>query len=713
MADPRVNAYAEWLVSNKAKAGTPEFDTVVKAYTQLRSNATPEAQPDPYAKMSLEDVKKQYRTSRATGADQGTLSRLSDAYVSKEQQQGGFGLALDDTLRQVARGVPVIGGALDEASAALNTLGGGDYQENLDYQRARDRFMENKAPVLTTGLQVAGGVASGVGAARALGLGTGAAQTTRLMPTVSQALGAGAAGAGIGAADMYARGEGEGRVPNAAIGAVFGGVLGTAAPYIGAAASAGTQRILNFLSSDAALRQLGISREAANVLIRQLSTDDTLTNTGAARIRASGPDAMLVDAGQSATNLLDTAMQRSGPGSTAARQAVEQRATQANQGITQSLDQTFGAPVGVETRQAGIRNSTAAARGNAYDAAYDQPIDFNTPHGQQLAADVERLRNSAPWAITEAQNEIAMRGEQPTMVRILDRATRALNSAATRGERGGAMRGNTPLGDAAGRLAQDIRTSLRAAVPEYGVALDTAADPIRRIQATEFGATLLSPRVTREQVIEELRGMTGPERRAVMSGVRDQIDEITANVKAMASDPNVDARQLRETIKAMSSQAARHKVESVVGQAQSRAFYGQLGRFARAAELRASVAVNSRTFGRQAVDAQVKAMSEPGVIGMALEGHPVQAAKKLLQRMTGMTPERRLEMEDRIYGEIANALTRVRGTQAETMLLRLRAAVQARSANHAGARAVGQTVGGAVAGSGAGTLHSVLPQPSN
>jgi hypothetical protein len=238
-------------------------------------------------------------------------------------------------------------------------------------------------------------------------------------------------------------------------------------------------------------------------------------------------------------------------------------------------------------------------------------------------------------------------------------------------------------------------------VPEYGVALDTAADPIRRVQATEFGATILNPKVTRERVAEELRGMTGPERRAAMNGIRDQIDEVVANVKGMASDPNIDARQLREVLKSLSSPAARQKVETLVGRDAAGRFFQQIGQFGRAAELRASVATNSRTFGRSAVDAQVKAQTEPGVIGMALEGNVPGAIKKVIQTFTRMTPERRLAAEDRIYGEIANALTTVRGTAAQTSLNRLRAAIQASSGNYAGARAIGATAGRGTAGAGA------------
>lgn len=710
MADPRLDAYANWLVQNQDKQGTPEFETVATAYKGLRGNgqAAPAAQADPYAGKSTDDILKSYHAARMAGADDKTLARIADAYVSAEHNNastiGKIGLAADEVARQLANGVPIIGGALDEGSAYLNTLGGGDYQENLDYQRARDRWAQRAAPVTTAALNVAGGVASGVAAAPLLGAGAGSSS----VPLALKVAGGAAAGVPIGAADAFLRAEGDQRGTAAAIGGATGGLLGAAVPLAGAGFSAGARRVFDYLSSDQAIRKLGISRQAADILIRQLQTD--LTPQGAGRIAAAGPDAMVADAGPAASNLLDTALQRSGPSSTAARDAIESRVTNANQQLRGTLDQTLGAPVGVETRQAGIRQSTAGARQQAYDAAYDQPIDFNTPAGQQLAADIRRLQEYAPWAIDEAKTEIGLRGEKPTLVRILDRATRALNTAAFRDVRGGALRGNTPIGDASGGLSNDIRASLREAVPEYATALDTAADPISRVQATEFGATILNPNVTREQVAQQLAGMGGGERRAVMQGLRDQIDEVMANVKQVASDPNSDAGQLRETLKKVSSQAARAKIEAVLGQNASRAFYGQVGRFARAMELRASVTTNSRTFGRQSVDQQVKQQLEPGILGSLLEGSPVQAGKKIIQRLTGVSPERRLQLQDQIYGEIARALTTVRGQDAQRYLTVLRRALETQAPNTAGSTAVGRLGQAATAGAVPATVNQVLPR---
>lgn len=687
------------------------------------------APADPYSGKSLEELKRTYRGSKLVDTGDGTRRKIMDAYVAKQAQEGGFMYALDDVGRQLAKGVPVIGGALDEANAAVasvlpEALGGAPYEESLEYQRARDRFREAQNPESSAAVQLAGGIGGTLAGARALGVPLSGSSA---VPLSYRMAGGVAAGLPIGAADGFARGEGgaTNRSTNAMFGGLVGGTVGAVAPVVGQTVSSGVQRVRDFLTSDAVLSRLGISREAANVLIRQLGTDDTLSGTGAARIRQGGPDAMVADAGPAAANLLDTALERSGPGSTAARNAIEQRATTANQRLTQTMDQTFGRPVGVETRQAGIRQGTAGARRTAYDDAYDQPIDYASAGGRE----VEGLLGRVPQeAVNQANRLMRVEGQQSRQimarvnpdgtvafermpdVRQLDYLTRALNEVAAGAEGQGALRGTTAAGRAYGGLATEIRQRLRTLVPEYGQALDIAADPIRRVQATEFGATILNPRVTREQVARQFAGMGGGERRAAISGLRDQIDEIAANVKEMASDPNIDARQLRETFKALSSQAARQKITTAIGQPAARVFYSQVGRSVRALELRASVARNSRTFGRQATDAQVKAQTEPGVIGLALEGEIPRAVKKVIQGLTGMTPERRLAAEDRLYGEIADALTRVRGTQAEQYLNRLRQAVQARSANRNAGRQIGNTAAGVVIGAPATPLDRLTPR---
>ena len=688
---------------------------------QVQSQHQAPAPTDPYANKSPEEIAKQYRQAKLLDAGDAVLGNLSDAYVRREEQTasplGRFGLGVDDAIRTAARGVPIIGGALDEANAGLSSLMGGNYSEALDYQRARDRRAD-KVPG-STAVQLAGGVAGTMAGMSALGVPLGVGSK---IPLAQRALFGAAVGAPVGAADMFARGEGgvENRAMNAAAGGAIGAATGAAAPVVGSVVGAGAQRLADYLTSDAAIARLGINRQTANVLLRQLGIDDTLTGAGSLRIAAAGPNSMVADAGPAASNLLDTALQRSGPGATAARQAIEQRATNANLGFENTLNQTLGAPLGVETRQAAIRTGSAAARGAAYDAAYARPIDYASQTGQDLQSLFKRIPGEA-WGYANKLMKLA--GDKSKQiavdvaddgsvtlktlpdVRQLDYVKRALDAAATSGEGQGALGGQTAMGRAFQNLSGDLRNTLKQAVPEYGQALDTAADPISRVKATEFGSDLLSPKVTREQVATKMANMGGAERRSAMSGLRDAIDEITANVRSVASDPNMDARQLRAGLDRLSSDAVRQKIAYVIGQAKADQFFRQVGQLSKAMELRASVTRGSQTFARASADAQVQAQTRPGALGLLLEGRPVQALQKGIQHVTGRTPEQVLAQQDQIYGQIADALTRVRGPQAQQFLRNLQAAINARSASNRFGNAAGTLGGYAAAGTAPGAVN--------
>jgi hypothetical protein len=672
--------------------------------------ASPRAKPDPFQGKGLDELKQMYR-SAGPGSALAPRS-IMDAYVNKEADEGGFGYALDDVGRQLAKGVPVVGGALDEINAGTNALMGGNYDETLEYNRARDRLREKLNPESSAAVQLAGGIAGTAAGARYLPMGVGDVARPLLQRS---AIGA-AAGVPVGAADFFARGEGgfNERAMDAGLGGLVGGSLGAIAPGVGALVSPVVRNLMNLLSSDAALSRLGISRSAANVLLRQLSTDDTLSGAGAARIAEGGPDAMLADAGPAATNLLDTALERSGPGSTAARQRIEQRAAGANTNLTAEMDQTLGAPVGVDARQEAIRRGSSAQRSSEYNAAYDAPIDYASPEGQQLEAMLERVdpraleyANSLMRKEGLASRQIrftvnadgTVRAQRMPDVRQWDYITQSLQEAAYGTETRGALGGLTRAGRVDRNTAQEARGLLRQLVPEYGQALNTASDVIGRIEGLEVGEGLLSTKVTRDALARDLRGMSAGERQSVRAGLRDELEEIAANVSRMASDPNIEARELRETLQKLTSRAARDKISLVVGDPQrANALYSQIGRAMRALELRASVARNSRTFGRKATDEQVKAQLEPGIVGLAMQGEVPRAAKKLIQKLSGMTPERQLALEDRLYGEISDALTRVRGTAAERYLQQLQRALAARTSSRTRGYAAGERAGRAVVG---------------
>jgi hypothetical protein len=104
--------------------GTPAtaIDKAMKAYTQSAKPAAPS-----YAKMDLAGIQAEYQRARKAGADDKTLASIADAYVQKEQAERSTGLtgvvnAADNFVRDFARGVPIVGGALDEVNAGVSAL---------------------------------------------------------------------------------------------------------------------------------------------------------------------------------------------------------------------------------------------------------------------------------------------------------------------------------------------------------------------------------------------------------------------------------------------------------------------------------------------------------------------------------------------------------------------------------------------------------------
>lgn len=170
------------------------------------------------------------------------FSRLSkeEQDIMAREERGFF----DDKIRGLARGVPFIGSFGDEMNARMNAAGGGfvggsqaetyddRVEDNLAYERAKDRTFDEDNPWQSMGTKVVGGIAGTIAAAPAAGaagawntagnllLGTGA-------KTLPGAMGLGlTAGALQGAASNA--GDAEGGFVDRAEGAIDGGVIGGA-----------------------------------------------------------------------------------------------------------------------------------------------------------------------------------------------------------------------------------------------------------------------------------------------------------------------------------------------------------------------------------------------------------------------------------------------------------------------------------------------------
>lgn len=676
---------------------------------QSGDEARARAAGDTRSSMRPEDIEFGYDTAAARG-DRPEAQSMARAYVERERADSPISTGIGDRVRAFARGVPVLGGMADEANAATSALFGGDYQKRLDYERARDTGFDEAHPKESIGLQIGGGLASGVGIAARVAPALWAAPR-------AVALGSGAAGgATLGAADSFTRGEGlQDRSEKALAGGAIGGLFGLAAPVVGKGISTAWNAAADRIGQSQALRSLGLTRPSRDVLIRALEADGSLNGSGARNIAAAGPDAMLADAGPSAAGVLDTAVQRGGPAARVASEAVENRANAAAGRITGALDNTLGQPRGIASTETALREGSQPARSAAYDAAYSTPIDYAAPE----ARDLERLLGRLPAnVIAKANNLMNLEGVESRQimarihedgrvtyqvmpdVRQLDYITRALNDVAQAGDGAGALGGYTAEGRAYGNLARNIRDRLRQVVPEYGTALDTAAEPIAARNALQLGARILSPVMARDEVAQAVEGMSRSELDHVRQGIRSQVDEAIANVRRTVSDPNIDARQAVKALKDLSSDAAREKVRLVVGDDAAASLFRDLDEAARAFDLRAATAQNSKTFARTATNDIVQRATEPGATGLLAEGKPALAAKALVQALMGTGEAARTGRQDRIYSELVRALTEPRGPDAERLAQDIARLRNVRGTGQRAGRAAGTLISGAVYGGG-------------
>lgn len=671
---------------------------------------------DTRGQMRTQDISSAYDVAQGRG-DANEQRAMADAFVQAEQRENPFLMGVDNRLRQLARGVPVLGRGLDEASAGLSALVGGNYDKRLDYERARDRAFETSNPKEAIALQIAGGIGGGVAAAPVLApLVTGA---TRGMT----ALKSGLAGLGIGAVDGFLGGEGgaSNRANQAVIGGALGGVVGAAAPAVAAGVSNTARRIADAIAGRKV--PTGMSPGSSQVLQRVLDNDGMLGPAGAQAMARSGPSGMMADVSPGTVGLLDASMQRGGKAVSGARDAIEQRAAAASGQIDDALTRTFGAPTGVATAEDAIRTGTQGARSTAYDAAYATPIDYAAPAARNLQALLGRVPGSA---IAQANAELKMLGhsskqimadiaedgsvvfKQLPDVQQIDAITRNLRDIARMGDGKGLLGGNTPAGRAAGNLASEIRDTTRTLVPAYGKALDTAGDAIGRRQALEFGSKALSPSVARDEFARELRGMPAAERAAVAQGVRSQIDETLANIRSAISDPNLDARQAASALNQFSSDAVRDKVTTLVGKEQAQTLFSSMDEARRALSLRAGVAQNSKTFPRQAMAQQIDEANAPGPLGTFIAqgetGGLSQGVRALARTLLGKTPQTLQSEQDALYGEIVKALTGPRGADAQQLILNL----SRRNALDQSALQAAQSGGLLTAGAGAGGAYQAI-----
>jgi len=366
-------------------------------------------------------------------------------------------------------------------------------------------------------------------------------------------------------------------------------------------------------------------------------------------------------------------------------------------GLTGLLGQPAEGP---QTAVSDIMQGSREARSSAYGAAYQTPIDYAAPEGRAIEQVLNRVDPDVlQQAIREANSEMAdlgLRNQQILAdisadgtvvfreipnVRQLDEIKKALDGISKGAKR---QEGVTTIDTAAslryGRQASDLRDALVSATGgsegTYAQALKIGGNTIAEREAFLLGERLTRPSTRVEDVMLELgRNPSQSAIDAAKRGLRTRIDEVVGEVKRIPSDPNIDARQALATLRELGSDNAREKIRRLMGEDAKQVFQ-ILDEASNAAETRAAIATNSRTAIRQATNADVADLTQEGIIGQAASGEAVNTTKALIQAVTGQTSQYKAEQRQKIYLDIARALTNAQGRDAIAALRILDAAMQ-------------------------------------
>ena len=582
-------------------------------------------------------------------------------------QGGTLGLG-DELVAAVAAGLDPLKGLVGREPA------GGTYGERYDAYLARERAKLSQgredSPVTAYGSEIAGAIPTTL--AGPLNVARGG--------NYARAIGTGALQGGI-----YGAGAAEGgladRLKGAGAGAGLGGTFGAVSVPV----ATGVGNLARHLTAGRAARDVGLSRPAAEMMLRVSQADEAATGMGAANIGRAGPEAMVVDAGPSAAVVLDAVMQRGGPALTTAGKNIRGRAAGASKEVVATLDDILGNPIGVKTAAKGIAQRTSAGRSEAYDKAYSSVIDYASPEGRAIENVVARVpARILKQAVDNANDFMTSVGQrnQQIMAQVsddgnvvfsempniqqLDELKKALGNMGR--ESVDQFGRPTAAGNMLSRLAGELRDAMTEAAPSYGEAVRKGFDKIEMDNALKMGRDLMRPGVTREDIELATRGLSDAAKAEAKIGLRGYIDDVMANVKTAMSDPNVDARETMKALKDFSSRASREKVNTLLGESDANRLYDVIDRAQQTFNVRASLARNSATFARQEANKLLNDLSGAGIVGELRKGEFSVAARNALQKVTGMSPAEVQRIVDNHADELARFLTGPRGNDAISKL---------------------------------------------
>jgi len=253
------------------------------------------------------------------------------------------------------------------------------------------------------------------------------------------------------------------------------------------------------------------------------------------------------------------------------------------------------------------------------------------------------------------------------------------------------------------KASRGVRDATREAVPAYGRALELASDSASLQDAHQFGVRILMDGsapggTTREMVARAVKDASKPEVAAMRVALRSQIDETLANVRRIASNPMADpeGRELQRALGMLSSRASTEKMQTLLGD-DAQLLIQNVDEAIRALGLKAATTRGSQTAGRLITERMVQEEIAPGIIAQSFQGQPINAARTIVQEITGFTPDRMTARSEKVLNEIATILTRSGNVEAMQALKALQSASAAQPVTEKTAYQVARAVTAALA----------------
>jgi hypothetical protein len=498
------------------------------------------------------------------GTDAEIIHRVMAQHFGSPEIKAKYApITTDDLVRQAAKGIPILGGAMDKFAAGMDALTHGvlgrgsdapsigeRYAANLENEQARDTRFETEHPIASTVAGIAGGVgatlpvAATASGARMLGLGG---------RTLSSQVGAGAlSGAGVNAVDAFVRGG-----DPLTAGAV-GGVIGGAAPAVARGIGAVASPIVN-----TARGIINPSAEASRIVGAAIERDAQagaagLTQPEFASAAAGGAPVNLMDLGGETTRGVARAAANTSPeGRQVLNRALDDRYQSQADRLTGWLNSTFNYPNEAAQQQALRQSQSAANNANYARAMADGAEGIWSPELERLASS-GIVSDAMKKAASVAQDEAVMGGyggmnpkvsftadgriqfgRGPTGtpaypdLQFWDLTRRQLSNGAQMAARAGDMEGARRFGT----FAQRLNAELDSRVPSYAAARAGHATFAGAQDALEAGRNYATQgRIDNRAARTALMGMTPQERGLFQDGF---VSALTDKIRSMPDRRNV------------------------------------------------------------------------------------------------------------------------------------------------------------------------------